>query len=50
MEEPNKADTLARALQKLVDIRETIEELKGPDSDYAVVEAGLKEIERILDA
>ena len=36
--------------QKLELIREVIEELKGDDADYSIVEGGLKEIERILDA
>ena len=35
--------------EKLKAIREVIEELKGDDADYSVVEGGLERIEDILD-
>ena len=50
LDKPKKDETLARALRKLADIRVIIEDLKGPDADYAVVEGQLEEIERILDS
>jgi hypothetical protein len=36
--------------QKLDEIREIIEELKGVGADYSAVEEGLDAIERILNA
>lgn len=47
---PNKNDTLKRALQKLVEIRAVVEDLRGHEDEYSIVENQLEEIERILDA
>ena len=50
LDKPSKADTLKRALQKLAEIRVVVEDLRGHEDEYSIVENQLEEIERILDA